>query len=66
MIASFVNVWTTVMSFLVDSFTQVIGVFWSAEAGGPTFVGVMALVMAGVAFLLLIFNIIRSFFAMHG
>ena len=66
MIAQFVGVWNSVIAFLVSSFTQVIGIFWNASDNEPTFIGVMALVMAGVAFLLLIFNLIRSFFAMHG
>lgn len=66
MIAQFVGVWNSVIAFLVSSFTQVVGVFWNATDNEPTFIGVMALVMAGVAFLLLIFNLIRSFFAMHG
>ena len=66
MIAQFIGVWNSVIAFLVSSFTQVVGVFWNATDNEPTFIGVMALVMAGVAFLLLIFNLIRSFFAMHG
>lgn len=66
MIGGFVTVWTAVMTFLVNSFTQVVDVFWDTAVNGPTFIGVMALVMAGVSFLLLIFNLIRSFFAMHG
>ena len=64
-IAGFVEVWNAIVTFLVGLFPQLLSLFWVAD-GGLTFVGVMAVVMAGVGLILLVFNLIRSFFAMHG
>lgn len=64
-IAGFVEVWNAIVTFLVGLFPQLLSLFWVAESG-LTFVGVMAVVMAGIGLILLVFNLIRSFFAMHG
>lgn len=64
-IEAFVTVWTAIMGFLVDLFPQIMTLFYVPETG-LTFVGVMAVIMAGIALILLVFNLIRSFFAMRG
>ena len=70
MIEAFVGVWGEIMSFIVTIFTNMSQVFWDATAnegaGSLTFVGIMAIIMAGVALVLLVFNLIRSFFPMRG
>lgn len=70
MIEAFVGVWGEIMSFIVTIFTNMSQVFWDTTAnegaGGLTFVGIMAIIMAGVALILLVFNLIRSFFPMRG
>lgn len=69
-IQAFTSVWTAIVTFLVSLFGQVTSLFWDASAnsgaGEPTFVGVLAIVMAGVSLILLVFNLIRSFFSMRG
>lgn len=66
MLAQFVSVWNEVVSFLVGLFPSIEGVFYNADTSNLTFVGVMAVIMAGVALILLVFNLIRSFLAMRG
>lgn len=66
MIAQFVEVWTSIASFLVTLFPQLIGLFWNSTDNSLTFVGVMAVIMGGIAIVLLVFNLIRSFFSMRG
>lgn len=70
MVEAFVGVWGEIMSFFVTIFTNISQVFWDTTAnegaGGLTFVGIMAIIMAGVALILLVFNLIRSFFPMRG
>ena len=70
MIEAFVGVWGEIMSFIVTIFTNMSQVFWDTTAndgaGGLTFVGIMAIIMAGVALVLLVFNLIRSFFPLRG
>lgn len=63
-IGAFTEVWTAVSTFLTSLFPSVISLFY--VEGSLTFVGVMAVIMAGIAIVLLVFNLIRSFFAMHG
>ena len=66
MIAQFVSVWTGISEYLVTLFPQVTELFYNAETSSLTFVGTMAVIMAGIALILLVFNLIRSFFAMRG
>ncbi len=70
MVAAFVEVWQAIMTFFVSIFSNIQSVFWDTAAnsgkGGLTFIGIMAIIMAGVALILLVFNLIRSFFAMRG
>lgn len=63
-IGAFVAVWTQIVNFLTTLFTPLLTLFY--VDGALTFVGVMAVIMAGIALILLVFNIIRSFFAMRG
>lgn len=69
MISAFTTIWTSLMTFLVGLFPQITELFWTAgESGGTgslTFVGTMAVITAGVALILLVFNLIRSFFVMR-
>lgn len=64
-IEAFITVWTAMIDYLVELFPTVIGLFYDPTTG-LTFIGVMAVIMAGIALLLLVWNLIRSFFAMHG
>lgn len=66
MITQFTNVWTEVSTYLANLFPKVTELFYNTETNALTFVGVMAVIMAGIAIVLLVFNLIRSFFAMHG
>lgn len=63
-ISSFVAVWTELASYLVGLFPDLIALFYAE--GNLTFVGVMAVVTAGISLMLLVWNLIRSFFAMRG
>lgn len=64
-IETFVAVWQALIEYLVELFPTVIGLFYDPTTG-LTFIGVMAVIMAGIALLLLVWNLIRSFFNMHG
>lgn len=70
MITAFVEIWTAVGTFITSQFPNLVSLFWTAgegaTAGSLTFVGTMAVIMAGVALILLVFNLIRSFFVMRG
>lgn len=63
-VSSFVAVWEALTTFLVGLFPSLIELFYAE--GNLTFVGVMAVIMAGVSLILLVWNLIRSFFTMHG
>lgn len=62
---SFIAVWQALVDYLIDLFPTVFGLFYDPTTG-LTFVGVMAVIMAGISLLLLVWNLIRSFFTMHG
>lgn len=64
MITAFVQIWTEISAFLTGLFPSITELFYAE--GNLTFVGVMAVIMAGVAMILLVLNLIRSFFAMRG
>lgn len=64
MIDAFVAVWESVTTFLTSLFPSIVSLFWAENT--LTFVGVMAVIMAGISIVLLVFNLIRSFFAMRG
>lgn len=63
-IGAFTGVWTALTSFLMSLFPTLLELFWAD--GSLTFIGVMAVITAGVSLLLLVFNLIRSFFRMRG
>lgn len=62
---SFVAVWQEVVDFLVELFPAIFGLFYDPTTG-LTFIGIMAVIMAGISLLLLVWNLIRSFFTMRG
>ena len=70
MVAVITQVWEAVVTFLISLFAKITSLFYTPgtgdAAGSLTFVGTMAVIMAGVAILLLVFNLIRSFFPMRG
>ena len=70
MLTAIITVWTALVTFLTGLFSEVTTIFWDATAnggvGGLTFIGILAVIMAGVSICLLIFNLIRSFFPMRG
>ena len=70
MISLFTDVWTSLAEFFSELWPNIISLFYTAPTDGGTgtltFVGVMAVIMAGVALILLVFNLIRSFFSMRG
>ena len=70
MVTTITAVWESVVSFITGLFSDITTLFYTPgtgdAAGSLTFVGVMAVIMAGVAILLLVFNLIRSFFPMRG
>lgn len=65
MVSKFVEVWQAILSFIVETFDSILPVFYTAESG-LTFIGTMAVIMAGIAIVLLVWNLFRSFFSMHG
>lgn len=68
MIGAFVQVWTSLLEWFVGIFAQITTIFVDTSGSTPslTFVGVCAVIMAGVALILLAFNLIRSFVRMRG
>lgn len=68
MFASFTTIWTELLTWFVSLFSslQTIFVTSTGDSYQLTFVGVCAIVMAGVALILLAFNLIRSFISMRG
>lgn len=66
MMTTITNVWTVVIDWLTSIFPLVTSFFYDAKANALTFAGVLAVIMAGVALILLVFNLIRSFLPMRG
>ena len=66
MMATITDVWTAVINWLTSIFPLVTEFFYSAETNALTFAGALAVIMAGVALILLVFNLIRSFLPMRG
>lgn len=70
MLAAIIAVWDSLVTFLTGIFPDVTSFFWTPGAGGDggslTFAGIMAVVMAGISLILLVFNLIRSFLPMRG
>ena len=66
MMTTITNVWTAVLNWLTTTFPLVTEFFYNAETNALTFAGTLAVIMAGVALTLLVFNLIRSFLPMRG
>ena len=69
MIGAFTQVWTALVTWFVTLFEMITTIFVTTSAEGVyelTFIGTCAIIMAGVALLLLAFNLIRSFVVMRG
>lgn len=66
MMTSITNVWTAVINWLTSAFPLVTGFFYNTETDSLTFAGVLSVIMAGIALILLVFNLIRSFLPMRG
>ena len=66
MMTAITNVWTAVINWLTSIFPLIASFFYDAEANALTFAGVLAVIMPGVALILLVFNLIRSFLPMRG
>ena len=69
MFAAFTSIWTSLIEWFVTLFDTITGIFVTTGDGGAvslTFIGTCAVVMAGVALILLAFNLIRSFITMRG
>lgn len=69
MIALFTEVWSSLATWFVTLFPQVTSFFVTTGTDGAkelTFAGVCAVIMAGMALILLVFNLIRSFVRMRG
>lgn len=70
MITQITSVWQEVVSFIVTLFQSVGDIFYTQPIGETpghlTFIGTIAVVMAGISIMLLVFNLIRSFFSFRG
>lgn len=70
MVALFTEVWTQILTFFTSIFPAVSQFFVTPASGETpmqlTFMGVCAVIMAGIALILLVFNLIRSFLPMRG
>lgn len=64
MIATIVEVWSAVMTQITSTFADITELFYAENS--LTFIGTLAVIMAGIGLLLLVFNLIRSFFVMRG
>lgn len=64
MIATIVEVWSAVMNQITSTFADITTLFYAENQ--LTFIGTLAVIMAGIGLLLLVFNLIRSFFVMRG
>lgn len=70
MLQAITAVWQEVVTFVTSIFGNITALFYTAPVGDTpgslTFVGTLAVIMAGVAIMLLVWNLIRSFFTMRG
>ena len=70
MIAAFTEVWSALLTWFTTLFPAVTEFFYttgeSGSGGELTFAGTCAVIMAGVALIMLVFNLIRSFLPMRG
>lgn len=70
MVQTITTVWTAIVQFVVGLFGDITALFYtpgeSGAAGSLTFVGTLAVIMAGISLMLLVFNLIRSFVSARG
>lgn len=66
MLSAITETWSSLVTSLTGYFSTVTGVFWDSTTSSLTFVGTLAVIMAGISIVLLIFNLIRSFMPMRG
>ena len=71
MLSAIQSVWSTLVTFLTGLFSSIESLFWveatgSETTGHLTFIGTMGVIMCGVALILLVFNIVRSFLVARG
>lgn len=70
MVEAILDVWSAISGWFVDLFPKITAFFYTPGVGDApgslTFMGVFAVVMAGVSLILLVFNLIRSFLPMRG
>ena len=72
MIGLFTEVWTALLTWFTTLFPAISEFFVTTTGSGAeakqqlTFMGVCAVIMAGVSLILLVFNLIRSFLPMRG
>lgn len=72
MIGQFVGVWTELVTWITSLFESITSLFVTTTVVDGvatyalTFVGTCAVIMAGIAIMLLVFNLIRSFVNMRG
>lgn len=64
LVSAIVAVWQAILNWWTGTFSAITGFFWTGEA--LTFPGVLAVIMAGISLVLLVFNLIRSFLPMRG
>lgn len=67
-ISALTSAWGALTTYIIDLFGSVQSLFWTTtETGGQfTLIGAFAAIMAGVSIMLLVFNLIRSFFVARG
>lgn len=66
MMTAITNVWTALMQWWTGIFPNIEAFFYDSTANSLTFMGTLAVIMAGVSLVLLVFNLIRSFLPMRG
>lgn len=63
-ITAITAIWEAIVTFITGLFADITTLFYAD--GALTFVGTMAVIMAGISIMLLVWNLIRSFFPMRG
>lgn len=66
MLSTIITTWSELVTALTGYFSTVSGIFYDSTTSSLTFVGTLAVIMAGISIVLLIFNLIRSFMPMRG
>jgi hypothetical protein len=66
MVTAITGVWSEVVTYLVSLFSSITELFYDTTGSSLTFIGTIAVIMAGISIMLLVFNLIRSFFSFRG